>query len=126
MRSLKRAEMLPDVPWLRPLAFIQRHLAMIALRSSISSFFMASSKRKRLSHLAAHCGNPASPLLRTDSAAPDVSAATLRRPGAGGCALVLVAEDDAPLVEIVGAHLDRHAVAFDGLDAVLLHLAGRV
>jgi hypothetical protein len=37
-----------------------------------------------------------------------------------------VAEDQAALLEVVGRHLDGDAVAGKGLDAVLLHLAGRV
>src|ERR1700688_4418948 len=41
-------------------------------------------------------------------------------------ALVLVPEDEAALVEIIGRHLDRDAVAGESLDAVLLHLAGRI
>src|SRR5215470_5163821 len=41
-------------------------------------------------------------------------------------ALIPVAKDDAPLVEIIGRHLDSNAVACERLDAVLLHPAGRV
>src|SRR6478609_4053476 len=40
--------------------------------------------------------------------------------------LVLVAENQTTLFEIVGRHLDGHAVAGQRLDAVLLHLAGGV
>ena len=35
-------------------------------------------------------------------------------------------EDDAPLLEIVRRHLHDHPVSGQRLDAVLLHLAGRV
>src|SRR6516225_2586791 len=44
---------------------------------------------------------------------------------AGGT-LVLVAENQPTLFEVVGGHLDRDAVAGQGLDAVLFHLAGGV
>jgi hypothetical protein len=37
-----------------------------------------------------------------------------------------VAEVDAALLEVVGRHLDSHAVAGQRLDAVLLHPAGRI
>src|SRR5438445_1606909 len=41
-------------------------------------------------------------------------------------ALVLVAEDQPPFLEVVGRHLDRHPVARQRLDPVLFHLAGGV
>src|SRR5882757_3880911 len=40
--------------------------------------------------------------------------------------LILVTEDQPALLQIVGRHLDRHPIARQRLDAVLLHLAGRV
>src|SRR5665213_1678901 len=50
-----------------------------------------------------------------------------RRPRrAGGSALVLVAERDAALGQIIGRHLDGHAIAGEHADAVLLHAAGGV
>src|SRR5689334_15629648 len=55
---------------------------------------------------------------------------TLERAAAGaaggGRALVLVAEDHAALVEVVGRHLDRDLVAGQHADAVLAHLAAGV
>src|SRR5712691_3097178 len=56
---------------------------------------------------------------------PPAELLALRRTAAAG-ALVLVAEDEPALLEIVGRHLDRHAVAGERLDPVLLHLARRV
>src|ERR1700752_579312 len=62
--------------------------------------------------------------------APSELAAALRSalgPRAGGSRpLVLVAEDQAALLEVVGRHLDGDAIAGQRLDAVLLHLAGSV
>src|SRR5437660_8141075 len=40
--------------------------------------------------------------------------------------LVLVPEDQPALLQIVGRHLDRHPIARQRLDAVLLHLAGGI
>src|ERR1700760_4624912 len=61
------------------------------------------------------------------SAAAELAAALLgaARRAAGGRvgALVLVAEYQAALLEVIGRHLDRHAVARQRLDPVLLHLA---
>src|SRR5882757_1495166 len=51
--------------------------------------------------------------------------AARRSAGAAGT-LVLVTEDQPSLLQIVGRHLDRHPIACQRLDAVLLHLAGRV
>ena len=54
--------------------------------------------------------------------------AARRRPtrGTGAWALVLVTEDQAALLQIVGRHLDRDPIACQRLDPVLLHLAGGV
>src|SRR5579872_931824 len=49
--------------------------------------------------------------------------------GRAACAartLVLVAEDQPALFEVVGRHFDRHPVARQGLDPVFLHLAGGI
>src|SRR4030088_455833 len=51
---------------------------------------------------------------------------SLRRPPHRGGALVLVAEDEPALLEVVRRHLDGDAVARERLDAVLFHLAGRI
>jgi hypothetical protein len=40
MRPSKRAEMLPEVPWLIPAAFISRQRAMISALRARSAFFM--------------------------------------------------------------------------------------
>src|SRR5262249_44818469 len=40
--------------------------------------------------------------------------------------LVLMTEDQAALVKVVGRHFDGHAIAGQRLNPVLLHLAGRV
>src|ERR1700688_507556 len=50
----------------------------------------------------------------------------LRRPAGRSGALVLVAEDQPALLEVIRRHLDGDAVARERLNAVLLHLAGRV
>src|ERR1700688_3492717 len=50
----------------------------------------------------------------------------LRRPAGRSGALVLVAEDQPALLEVIRRHLDGDAVARERLDAVLLHLAGRI
>src|SRR5262249_51567637 len=57
-----------------------------------------------------------------------ISAATPeRRPGRAHRGLVgAVAEVDAPLAEIVGRELERHLVAGEDADPVLLHLSGHV
>src|SRR5689334_4995304 len=59
---------------------------------------------------------------------PAAALLTAARRGARGAArtLVLVAEDQPALFEVVGRHLDGDAVAGQRLDAVLLHLAGGV
>src|SRR3954470_5294441 len=49
-----------------------------------------------------------------------------RRSARAARTLILVTEDQPPLLQIVGRHLDRHSIACQRLDAVLLHLAGRV
>src|SRR5438270_603698 len=134
--------MLPAVPWLMPWAFIHRHLAMTALRSSSSSFFTAFFVlAKRFHILAARAGGlqapsrprqdcgrrpqgtpghptaskipselrgsgPLSDPAHSGSAPAHVAAAALGRTRPGCGALVLVAEDDPALVEIVGTHLD--------------------
>src|SRR5262249_47177201 len=49
--------------------------------------------------------------------------AARRASGGRAWTLVLVAEDQPALLEVVRRHLDGHAVAGQGLDAVLLHLA---
>src|SRR5689334_3765399 len=61
--------------------------------------------------------------------AAELAAALCPALGSGTCRggpLVLVAEDQAALFEVVGRHLDGDAVAGQRLDAVLLHLAGGV
>src|SRR6478609_6075627 len=123
--------MLPDVPWFSPASFIHRHLAMIALRSSTSSFFTFFSLAIVFSFMPQRDGwlqaSLAGAFAGRDLSAPaHVAAAALRRTRAGRGALVLVPEDDSALVEVVGAHLDSDTIALDRLDAVLLHLAGRV
>src|SRR5262249_21371624 len=55
------------------------------------------------------------------SAAAELRAGARARQRGG--ALVLVAEVDAPLGQVVGRHLDGDAVAGQDADAVLLHLA---
>src|SRR6185312_11223359 len=49
---------------------------------------------------------------------------TTRWPAAG--TLVLVTEDQATLLQIVGRHFDRDPIACQRLDPVLLHLAGSI
>src|ERR1700674_2095260 len=49
-----------------------------------------------------------------------------RRAGGGRGAVVLVPEYDAAFFQIVGRHFHDDAIARQGLDAVLFHLAGRV
>src|SRR5712671_7579106 len=49
-----------------------------------------------------------------------------RRSARAARTLILVTEDQPALLLIVGRHLDRHPIACQRLDAVLLHLAGRV
>src|SRR5712671_6076047 len=49
-----------------------------------------------------------------------------RRSARAAGTLILVTEDQPALLQIVGRHLDRHPIACQRLDAVLLHLAGRV
>src|SRR5215207_11236103 len=131
--------MLPAVPWFRPAAFIHRHLAMIALRSSTSSFFISTPVADRR-FFRCRSGSPLASLpcslapairlhrasagrRKAGSAPAHVAATTLRRTRARGRALVLVPKDDPALVEIIGAHLDSDAVPLDRLDPVLLHLA---
>jgi hypothetical protein len=65
------------------------------------------------------------PVFRNHASTPPELLA-LRRPVARRGALVLVAEDQPALLEVVWRHLDGDAVARESLDAVLLHLAGRV
>src|SRR3979490_2929984 len=50
----------------------------------------------------------------------------LRRPAGRRGPLVLVAEDQPALLEVIRRHLDGDAVARERLDAVLFHLAGRI
>ena len=68
-------------------------------------------------------------LLRRSGLATAELAAAL--PGTGWTArragtLVLVTENQPTLLEVIGRHLHRHAVSCQGLDAVLLHLAGGI
>src|SRR6266850_6496520 len=49
-----------------------------------------------------------------------------RRSARAAGTLILVTEDQPALLQIVGRHLDRHPIARQRLDAVLLHLAGGV
>src|SRR3954449_12102563 len=49
-----------------------------------------------------------------------------RRSARAARTLILVTKDQPALLQIVGRHLDRHPIACQRLDAVLLHLAGRV
>src|SRR5438046_1130288 len=51
---------------------------------------------------------------------------TARCAAATAGTLVLVTEDQSALFQIVGRHLDRHPIARQRLDPVLLHLAGGV
>src|SRR6266480_2797443 len=65
-------------------------------------------------------------LRRSRLPAPELAA---RRPTTGRPAtrtLVLVAEDQPALLQIVRRHLDRHPIACQRLDPVLFHLAGGV
>src|SRR4051794_14408112 len=62
----------------------------------------------------------------TGAASAAAELLALGRTPAGGGAFVLVPEDEPALFQIVGRHLDRHAVAGERLDAVLLHAAGRI
>src|SRR3954453_8610001 len=74
-------------------------------------------------------GCPSAVLRLTKFRLPAAKLAALRRAAAGWSAagaLVLVAEDQPALLEVVGRHLDRHPVSRQGFDAVLLHLAGGV
>src|SRR5439155_20536692 len=60
---------------------------------------------------------------------PAAELAAARRPatrGSGTGTLVLVTEDQATLLQIVGRHFDRDPIARQRLDPVLLHLAGGV
>src|SRR5438309_11967537 len=52
--------------------------------------------------------------------------AARRAAGSRPRTLVLVAEYQPALLEVIGRHLDRHPVACQRLDPVLLHLARRV
>src|ERR1043166_1781382 len=83
------------------------------------------SQGKRARHENATRDRPASSLP-----APSELAATLRpalRSGAcGSRPLVLVAENQAALLEVVGRHFDGDAIAGQCLDAFFLHLAGGV
>src|SRR5215510_10769114 len=76
-----------------------------------------------------NCSNPRADTTYLDLLA-DLPAAELRSLGRGarhrGGALVLVAEDHAALLQVVGRHLDGDAVAGERLDAVLLHAAGGI
>src|SRR5262249_22236365 len=74
------------------------------------------------------CGTPEARRNRPGSAAAELLVAALSRvrPWRRAGALVLVAEDQPPLLEVVGRHLDGDTVACQRLDAVLLHLAGGV
>src|SRR5690349_12234673 len=115
MRSLKRAEMLPAVPWLSPMAFIQRHFSMIARRSSSSSFFMTGIPPQSFADPCRRPALRASLPVAARLASAHIAAAALRRARAGCGALVLVVEDDAALVEVHVSHLYRAAVALDRL-----------
>src|SRR6185312_4296057 len=65
--------------------------------------------------------------LRVRLPAEELTAARRSAPrGAGARALVLVTEDQAALLQIVGRHFDRDPIARQRLDPVLLHLAGGV
>src|SRR5262245_15768127 len=71
----------------------------------------------------------ARPRFRSLSAPSELAAAlcpALRSGARRSRTLVLVAEDQAAFLKIVGRHLDGDAVAGQRLDAVLLHLAGGV
>src|SRR5215471_1665701 len=57
------------------------------------------------------------------SASPELGA---RWSAARSCPLILMPEDHAALLEIIGRHLDRDPISRQRLDAVLFHTAGRV
>src|SRR5258708_12042529 len=58
--------------------------------------------------------------------APELTAPRCTTRGPATRALVLVTEDQAAFLQVIGRHLDRHPIARQRLDPVLLHLAGGV
>ena len=63
---------------------------------------------------------------RADSPAPELAARRCTTRSSATRTLVLVTEDQPALLEVVGRHFDRHPIARQRLDPVLLHLAGGV
>jgi len=57
---------------------------------------------------------------------PPAKLGALRRTRRGTGALVLVTEDEAPFLKVVGRNLDGHSIAGEGLNPVLFHPSGRV
>src|SRR5580704_14212904 len=64
--------------------------------------------------------------LAQDLPAPELAARRCTTRSAAARTLVLVAEDQPALLKVVGRHFDRHPIARQRLDPVLLHLAGGV
>src|ERR1019366_4759468 len=59
-------------------------------------------------------------------AAAELAARRCTTRGSAARTLVLVTEDEPAFFQVIGRHLDRHPVARQRLDPVLLHLAGGV
>src|ERR1700722_9444157 len=72
------------------------------------------------------CAISQSPLLRQDLPAPELAARRCTARSTATWTLVLVTEDQPALLKVVGRHFDRHPIARQRLDPVLLHLAGGV